>query len=910
MKRDLIYVILVSALLGGCSHNELSEMETNIKANSLSQAISLPNGAAKPGIVYVKLQGSIQSELRKTYKSGNITLNSMPTAIATTLNSIKASQMERLFLADPRFEKRKIREGLDRWYIVNFDKEQNLEQTVATLKSNSAFEIVEKVYAAKLPEKPASINTLLPVLSQSTDPMPFNDPQLNRQWHYRNFGITERSVAGADINLFEAWRTNTGSSNVIVSIVDGGIDVTHEDLISNLWVNSDEIPGNAIDDDRNGFVDDVNGYNFVSNKGEITLDKFGHGTHVAGTVAARNNNGIGVGGVAGGNGSPNSGIRLMSCQMFEEANSASGERVTVYGADNGAVISQNSWGYSYPGPGEMPASMRAAIDYFIKYAGCDTDGNQLPDSPMKGGVVIYAAGNDNMDYKSYPSAYPPVIAVSAMAPNWKKTYYTNRGDWVDIMAPGGDQYFANGMVLSTVPASIYQGNKYGYMEGTSMACPHVSGIAALIVSQYGRQGFTNKDLEVRLLGSLRPENINTQNPQYAGRLGIGYIDAAGVFAVNRNQRPANITDLNANADFTSLTLSWSAVADADDEIAIKYLIYVSNRPLTTSNYKNITPFTLSSTGIRPGQTLTYKVPDLEINTPYYVAVIAVDRWGLESDFVANEFRTRRNDPPVISGLPTSPIRVTGADVQTFTVTTSDPNGQALTYKLGGENRGVSVVYQNGILNFSLRAVAPVGSYEIELTITDALGGATTAKIPFEVVAYKPPVLSKSLQSMILGIDQGATTIDLNQYFTYLPTSTLSVVAQSSDNSVATVTVNGAALSVKGNKPGKATVRVTLSDGKESAQTEFPVHVVASSSDLVYQISPIPATRTLNVLVNPAIKQADFTIRSVAGEKVFSQRVTISVPAPVQLNIQSLSAGVYSLIMESSMGSYKKTFVKQ
>lgn len=179
------------------------------------------------------------------------------------------------------------------------------------------------------------------------------------QWHYKNFGITPRSVEGADINLFEAWKQTTGSPNVIVSIVDGGIDGSHEDLKDNLWINEGEIPGNGIDDDGNGFIDDVYGYNFVSDKGEITLDEAGHGTHVAGTVAARNNNGIGVSGVAGGDGTPNSGARLMSCQIFEGANgSGQGAGATVYGANNGAVISQNSWGYDYPGPGNIPASIR------------------------------------------------------------------------------------------------------------------------------------------------------------------------------------------------------------------------------------------------------------------------------------------------------------------------------------------------------------------------------------------------------------------------------------------------------------------------------------------------------------------------------------------------------------------------
>lgn len=211
----------------------------------------------------------------------------------------------------------------------------------------------------------------------------------------------------------------------------------------------------------------------------------------------------------------------MSCQIFAGKLSGSSGAAIKYGADNGAVISQNSWGYTYPGVSRIPASDKAAIDYFIKYAGCDELGNQLPNSPMKGGIVIFAAGNDDKDYLAYPGAYSAVVSVSAMAPNFKKAWYTNRGAWVSIMAPGGDQYFGQrGQVLSTLP-----GNKYGYMQGTSMACPHVSGIAALALSRYGGKGFTNTELTRRITTALRAEKIDEINPDYKGRLGAGYIDA-------------------------------------------------------------------------------------------------------------------------------------------------------------------------------------------------------------------------------------------------------------------------------------------------------------------------------------------------------------------------------------------------
>ncbi len=130
----------------------------------------------------------------------------------------------------------------------------------------------------------------------------FNDPRLPEQWHYQNFGNISGTVAGADINLFPAWEVTTGSPEVVVAIIDGGIDYTHEDLAANMCINEAELNGlPGVDDDGNGFVDDIYGFNFCTNSGEIYPHS--HGTHVAGTVGAVNNNGIGVAGVAGGAGS-------------------------------------------------------------------------------------------------------------------------------------------------------------------------------------------------------------------------------------------------------------------------------------------------------------------------------------------------------------------------------------------------------------------------------------------------------------------------------------------------------------------------------------------------------------------------------------------------------------------------------
>lgn len=907
MKKFLLYM-LGGVLLGGCAQDSFTDTPPDSKAVAAT-GTSL-NQQGIPGIAHVKVKNDILSEIKKISPNG-VTLQSAPSLLANTLHSIQATDLRPLFHIDPRFEKRMRREGLDCWYEVKFDERQDLQQILTTLSQTNLFTIVEPVFATSIPTvKVGSAFSLeAPAATDDEQDLPFDDPMLTKQWHYKNFGTTPKSVAGADINLFEAWKTETGKPNVIVAIVDGGIDVTHEDLVDNLWINEGEIPGNGIDDDGNGYIDDVYGWNFVSNKGEITLDEAGHGTHVAGTVAARNNNGIGVGGVAGGDGTPGSGARLMSCQKFEDNLGVTAEDAFVYSANNGAVISQNSWGYEYPGPGYLPSSVKAAIDYFIKYAGCDNDGNQLPDSPMKGGVVIFAAGNDGEDYLSYPGAYEATIAVSAMAPDWKSSYYTNRGDWVDIMAPGGDEYYPSGMVYSTLPEVIYgTGRKYGYMQGTSMACPHVSGIAALVVSHFGGQGFTNEDLKARLLGSLRPENIDAHNPEYAGRLGVGYIDAASTFAVNQNKKPGDVTDLTAQPGYASVQLSWSAVADEDDGSPVKYQVYYSDQVMTAGNYKSNSSLTVNAIGVEPGEKIDCTVGDLKENTTYYVAVIAIDRWGLESGLKPSSFSTLKNDPPVIEGIPETLIRVSGVEKQQFSVTISDPNGHNLTYKLSGETRGVSATRKENTLDFTIRAVAPISEtpYEIELTVTDELGASTTAIIQFEVYKYQAPAIINSFQDL-LTTPNSQQSYDLGQYFTG---SDLSFAAQSSNEEVVAASIQGTTLNVTAKKQGEAIVTVTANSGSESLQSTMRVRIVENTDELVYQVYPLPATTQLNILLNPLVTKADVSIRTLFGEEVFSNLYNVAKLQPININVQRLAAGTYTLVVKTSKGTYKKTFVKQ
>ncbi len=397
-----------------------------------------------------------------------------------------------------KFEKRQREAGLHLWYEMTFDESIPVTKAVPQFSDIEGIEVVEPMPILEVPD------TQFIVTEQNMDVttrayLPFNDPRLGEQWHYNNDGIVvSGSIVGADINAFAAWETQTGSPDVIVAVLDMGVDGTHEDLAQNMW------------NDGNGHF----GYNFENNS--YNVPKGTHGTHVAGTIAAVNNNGKGVGGVAGGNGSPTSGVRIMSCHIGSYAPIASAAiNAFQWAADNGAVIAQCSWT-----AGDSQA-LKDAIRYFVVNAGLDEYGIQS--GPMRGGLVVVAAGNDNMEIGRIPAAYPNVMSVASMGPAFAKASYSNWHTTVDVTAPGGDMispYGTPGGVLSTLP-----NNTYGMNQGTSMAAPHVSGVAALVISEFAGNTLTADRVREILMGTCNNQEFYSYNQTRLGKFGAGLVDA-------------------------------------------------------------------------------------------------------------------------------------------------------------------------------------------------------------------------------------------------------------------------------------------------------------------------------------------------------------------------------------------------
>ena len=617
MTRRLLLLVCAVLCLGS---------NVRISAQSTSSTTQSAESNFVEGVVRVKLQREIAdrmvaAKLPLSVKGTNRKyVQTGVTPLDRVNQKVKAVSMTRVFPYAGKNEAKHKAFGLDLWYDVHYEA-----SGMKLAQARNLFRSAEGVsYAQRIPlYKPIGGERFLEVspaavakAAKAASTMPFNDPLLNDQWHYNNDGHIAGTKVGADANVFKAWETGvTGSKDVLVAIIDGGFQVDHPDLKDNVWINTAELNGKpGVDDDGDGYVDDIYGYNFVINSSDINAHS--HGTHVAGTVGATNNNGIGVCGVAGGS-DGKGGVKMMVCQVFDSRASSSAVAdfgaALVYAADRGASIAQCSWGASVAG--DEDKSVTEAVDYFTKNGGGDK---------MNGGLCIFAAGNNGEEGDYYPGCLDKVVAVGSMAPDGSVAYYSNRGKWVDVTAPGGLE--DNGQqygVLSTLPNSTY-----GYNEGTSMACPHVSGIAALILSKYGNKQFSNETLRTLLTTSVN--DLYTQNPEYEGLMGSGYIDAYKALQGKEGSVPEAVADFTVTASHDNALIEW-VIPETEEKSIDHHVIYYSTEAFSaTDDLNKLSSATVDTKFKYSGDKMSYEVEGLKASTKYYFAIVAYNRWGKAS----------------------------------------------------------------------------------------------------------------------------------------------------------------------------------------------------------------------------------------------------------------------------------------
>lgn len=551
----------------------------------------------------------IMTSLSAVAIDGNITIAQIKFENEEMLDSLKRDRpdlvFERIFPYWKKYEERHRKSGLHLWYKVVVKDVYDSGKLIDELKNKRGIRVIERPKNIDIPIgdeiRVVSDNDVIQCRAAGL----VNDPLYSQQWHY------EDEVGG--INLESAWTLATGNREVVVAVMDRQVDVSHPDLRNNIWVNKAEYNGVAgVDDDGNGYVDDIYGLNVV----EPTTNRPGdHGTHVAGTIAAVNNNGIGVCGIAGGNG-VDTGVRIMTCAILRSSTSGGASDVDiakcfVYAADNGAVISQNSWNYQ----GVESLVIQDAINYFMDYAG-DFEG-----SLMRGGLVVFAAGNENSTTPILPITDPIVnrdnsIIVAAIGVDGDKASYSNYGDWIDISAPGGE-YNKYG-VLSTIT-----NGRYGYMEGTSMACPHVSGIAALVVSKFGGENFTCSQAKKHILNSVNDINSIIAGKPYNGLMGFGIVDAHKALMDNPMKSPEAVADLNVEmfADCASSEVSWTIPEDGNGVAVDRCVLYSCDdydEELTEEA-------TFITRGLAVGKMINQQVANLKEHRRYKMQ--SIDVWG-------------------------------------------------------------------------------------------------------------------------------------------------------------------------------------------------------------------------------------------------------------------------------------------
>lgn len=887
MKKIFVAVVAGAFLFCSCAREVLQDDAVREDRNAAVSSAE-DDSPYQLGVVNVKFTPEFAEIVEKDVADGFKVTRAG--GLRSTLSELGVVKMERLFPYAGEYEERTRREGLHRWYKVTYNPE------ISSTRAGDTFALFEGVEIAE------------PVRKVVVNDIPFNDPRAKQQWHYYNDGkLTSEHKAGCDVNVVPVWnKYTTGDPNVIVAVVDGGIDLNHEDLKYNY----------------------VGGYNYCD--GSATIHPEDHGTHVAGTIAATNNNGIGVCGIAGGDyAKKKRGVGLYSCQVFSGNRSGGFEAAIKGGADHGAVISQNSWGYDYSkdstpyktAKADRPSkAMTDAVNYFVKYAGCDNKGNQKPDSPMKGGVVIFSSGNDNWDANCI-GEYCDVIAVGSVGPNFKRAPYSNYGDWVDIAAPGGDITLSNGGVLSTIT-----NGRYAFNQGTSMSCPHVSGVAALVVSACGCQGFTCDDLKKLLIGGAN-YSYGAKGDMAINKIGP-LVDALGAIESGNANPPQQITQytVSAKANMISFNFKVTGTTDAKPVMATSYLLLASKN---RSSIEGITNFSVLpddveyvvayTDGKQIGDDFTASIEAKEFDATYYVAVTGSNRGIYSKASSIKTIKTGVNTPPVITSEYSGDYKFKSHEKISIPFDISDPDGHAVTVTF---DSGYPETTQDLVVSWAKDAISgkytatfngvtsKAGDYTFTITAKDKYSGSEL-KQKYTFLENRAPEKVKDVENVFLADEFSSETISVADCIVDPDGEPLNWSCISADPTIAVANPKEGTIVVSALAPGMTAITITGTDARGlNASATFAVLVYDVDNPVNIPSSIDKDTDTLTFSVGgKEVENVNVRIVASTGKTVYENTFKVSGFDTIDIPIGKCAPGVYTVFVKSPKVDYSKTFVR-
>ncbi len=528
----------------------------------ISLLVSLQNfGQYKQKVISSEDKIYLSHELIIKFKNDALSGGSASLKVET----LRALDFLEAYSAKKIFDENSSRGSLNNIFSIKYKNEIDPLYASQKLKNNNMIEWIEPRYVYEVEYTP-------------------NDPLIGNQW-----GLNK-------VSAFQAWDVSKGDSNIVIGIVDTGVDWDHPDLNSHVWINYDEIPSNGIDDDNNGFIDDIRGWDFGGLNGiadnNPMEDRPDHGTHVAGIASAVTDNGTGIAGLGF-----NCKIMAIKTSQDDFRNPANqpyivyGYEGILYAADNGARVINCSWG-----GGSYSIFGQEIINY----------------AATKNATVVAAAGNSNSSSNHFPSGYDKVLSVASSDQGDLKSSFSNYGTSVDVSAPGEVIY------------STWQNDTYSYASGTSMASPLVAGLAGLVAAKFPNYNAIQVAEQIRVTS----DNIDDINPGYAKKLGKGRVNAYRAVTETNAKSVRAYNSVFIDDDGNNVFISGDAIS-----LKTKIKNYLTAVSGMTVSLESTSPYLAITQGIKSGISLnTFDSLSFE-NDPFRFSVVGNPSANLVAELI-------------------------------------------------------------------------------------------------------------------------------------------------------------------------------------------------------------------------------------------------------------------------------------